>query len=105
MNAQIKTAFSAFSTNGNAYLTNRLIDTDPSFACPEWQEDGDIEGVPVSVFYRTEIPEMEEGEEYDWVDNVNWNECIESIEINIHECDRQDITDDQILAIKSKYGI
>ena len=107
MNAeQIKIAYAKFEgSKDGAQLTNRLIETDPNFECPEWAEQGEIEGVPCKVMYRTEIPKMEEGDEYDWVDMVNWEESISEITIDDCECDRQETEQSKIDAVKAKYGI
>lgn len=81
-----------------AEYTNRLIDSDPNFQYPEWQESGTINGVPVNIFYRTTPEDAEIANESDW-GNIDWESRVDRIEINVDECDIRDISDEDIKSV------
>lgn len=98
--------YSAFVSNGNAELTNRLIPGDENFEYPEWAEYGTLDGVPVVVYYRTTPDDQEMVEENggDW-GVVDWEERIDRITLNLTQCDRDEIADEKMEAVCAKYGI
>ena len=97
---------STTTNNTNAELTNRLIDSDPDFDFPEWEEKAILDGVPISIFYRTtpEDEEMCEENGGDW-GAVDWFERIDRIEFDLYKCDQNEITGKQILAVAKKFGL
>lgn len=93
------------SDNNGAELTNRLIDGDPGYEYPEWQESGRVDGVPVYVYYRTTPADQKLVNESDgdW-GLVSWADRVDRIEINLVGCEREGVTDATISAVIARFN-
>jgi len=82
-----------------ADMTNRVTGNE----LVEWRENAKIDGVPVSVYYMTGEDEQDvvNNNGGDW-GAIDWESCIDRIEIDICECDRQEIADSAIAALAEK---
>ena len=97
-------AWTDFTAGDGAEPTNTVISDDPNFENPEWREDGKIDGVPVSVYFRTtpEDQAMVTASGDDW-GTVTWGDRITRIEVDLVQCDRDEIASDKIRAVVEKY--
>lgn len=82
-----------------AEMTNRVTGNN----LVEWRENAKIDGIPVSVYYMTGKDEQDVVDDNggDW-GAIDWESCIDRIEIDICECDRQEISDSAIAALTEK---
>ncbi len=88
--------------NSGAEPTCRLL-SDAEAGLTEWRENATIDDVPVSVYYMTDADDTASADaNYGDLGLVDWENCVDRIEIDICECDRQDISDEAIAALAKK---
>lgn len=68
----------------------------------EWRENAMIDDVPVSVYYMTSDDDTASADANDDFGLVDWESCVDRIEINIAECDRIEIDDEKIEALAKR---
>jgi len=68
----------------------------------EWRADAMIDDVPVSVYYMTSDDDTASADANEDLGLVDWDSCVDRIEINIAECDRLEIEDAEIEKLAKK---
>jgi hypothetical protein len=87
-----------------AYPTNRVIAEDPEFENPEFVESAYVNGVPVKITYRIPASEIDAIAETSDLGSIDWENKINSIEVDLVSCDKEDIPDEKIAEVLDKYN-
>lgn len=87
-----------------AYPTNRVIAEDPEFENPEFVESAYVNGVPVKITYRIPASEIDAIAETSDLGSIDWENKINSIEVDLVSCDKEDIPDEKIAKVLDKYN-
>lgn len=94
-----KATIHAVRGNGNAEFTSRCLPAHLA-GMAEMREDGNIDGVPVSIYYMLDADDCV----MDDLGSIDWESKVDRIELDLCACDRQDTSDEAIDAVVARLG-